>query len=195
MTSELRSATRKSGVFFLRSRAMPEPSPPWDEVSQANGVGAWGSGKQRERSCVTWAHDAEVPAVERGDLCCSKPFGDCDDRGIDHTKGKIRVGGDQLGGSPVVTTLEVDHAQLAVGDRGEQLSFEVDRDVTPNNPADFDHDPRRNHELFTTLLEELHASMVMTVVCVSSGDEDAAVNDDHEPSSALRISSTCSERS
>ena len=36
--------------------------------------------------------DAEVPAIERGDLRGSQSFGDGDDRGIDHAQGKVRIG-------------------------------------------------------------------------------------------------------
>lgn len=48
-------------------------------------------------------NDTEVAVVERGDRGLFEPFGDGDDRGVDHVEGEIGVDAEQLDdASPVL---------------------------------------------------------------------------------------------
>ena len=67
--------------------------------------------------------------------------------------------------------------------------------MTAQHPADFDHDSRRHEELAPSFGYQSGTGLIVIVVNVRRRDEDAAVDDDHAPSSELRISSTRSDRS
>lgn len=67
--------------------------------------------------------------------------------------------------------------------------------MTAEHPAHFDHDASGNDQLLAAFLDKSGVGNVVAIIDISGGDERAAVDDNHLPSSALRISSTRSERS
>jgi len=67
--------------------------------------------------------------------------------------------------------------------------------VTSQHPADFDHHSGWDDELAPSLDKKSGAGFVVIVINVGGGDEHTGIDNDHAPNSALRISSTRTDRS
>ena len=67
--------------------------------------------------------------------------------------------------------------------------------MAAQHPTNLDHDSRRHKELAASFGYQSGAGLMVIVVNVGRSNEDAAVDDDHVPSSEFRMSSTRSERS
>ena len=150
---------------------------------------------QLEVRDVTRPDDGEVSAIDRGDGGGPEPLGSGDHHRINCSQREVAVGDNQFCASPVVGKKERLHLELSACDRFEEISFEVGRYMTIEHPAHFDDDASGNDQLLAALLDKSGAGTVVAIIDVDSGDEHAAADDNHLSSSALRISSTRSERS
>ncbi len=76
-----------------------------------------GSGQQREAVDVPGAYDAEMPAVERGDLGDAVTFGERDDGSVNHSQREVGVLVYQLGDVAPLGVQDGFDGQQTVGDR------------------------------------------------------------------------------
>ena len=103
---------------------------------------------------MPWPESAEVPVVERGQLCLSEALDDREDRSVDEAEREIDIFDKKLAHTRVVRSDKLDDPELTlthvVEERDERLRAEPAR----REPFELDHDRCRHEQRFAERPQE-----------------------------------------
>jgi hypothetical protein len=131
---------------------------------------------------VAWPDDGEVAMVEAGHLGQSEPLAHGDHRGVGGAQRQALVGKYELGGTPIIVTGELDGLQGPVGQRGQELRFDLCSALAREQIADLGDDAAGHENPPPGQMqcgEQVNAFAVVGVVLDRGGYERSCVADDH----------------
>ncbi len=165
-----------------RSQCPPEGRVPLQGVrSPRRGNGVFParalSGQQREVDHVTRSYDAEMAAVERGDLGEAVAFRGCDDGGVDGPERQVVVRRYEFGDPEWVGGVDGLDGEVSAGEVAEEAHLGLPVQTSCDQVGDLGDDERRDDQWSRVRFEKLQAGTVVRVVGVYVGVERAGVDD------------------
>lgn len=152
--------------------------------------------KQVESGRVKGTDNAEVSAIDGGDLGLEEPPRGCDDGRVDGTEGQIAVRADQLGNAKPVSRANRFGDQVASSQVAEEANLRVSSETRAEQVDDFGDDEFGDEEGSGVRLEQFETGGVMPVVDIDIRVERTGVDDEsYRRTSARRISSILSDTS
>jgi len=138
---------------------------------------SWGTAallwQELEGVDVTGADDAEVAAVQCGDLRFVEAFRDGDYGRVDQADILIGVFGTKLNYSPVVFHGQRLHADGALGDIAEEGQVNVRIKTTTYEVVNLNDHRRRNNERFLRSAEKVQTRAMIILVAIKGCEERA----------------------
>jgi hypothetical protein len=123
-------------------------------------------GHELESSGMGGDDRVEVPTVERRDLGDLQPFRDGNDRGVGDAEREALVPAHQVGHPAQVPRRDVALAEVAGGDRLDEVDLGVRPDVLANQVARLGDYVRRDQQFVGTRGQQCRAAEVVGIVAV-----------------------------
>jgi len=149
--------------------------------------------KQFERRNVGRSHDAEVPAVQGGDLVRAQALGNGYYNGVDGSESEIGVGLDELGSALELAAGNMLDGELSRDEASQELGFHARPGSCREQVGHLRDHKVRNDERLADLFEPGDSLAMVWIIAKSSRYQRSGVDDDRAQTSpsASSLSSAC----